>query len=122
MPDAGRATDSSRRFGRENGKKHGALDLNGAVGDPVFAALDGLVAVASLNWGAMGNTVIIDHGAGAYTVYGHLQAVFVKERDPVRTGIQVGTVLLGERGRAQAGRFACPLPLRFDLSRQDGFS
>src|SRR5438270_5565923 len=68
QPDAvapsGGAFDSTRA----GGKKHGALDLNGSVGDPVFASLDGKVAVAQKNWGAMGNTVIIDHAAGAYTV------------------------------------------------------
>lgn len=52
---------------RGSGKTHGALDLNGALGDPVFAARDGRVAIAEQNWGAMGNTVIIDHGDGDYT-------------------------------------------------------
>src|SRR5438045_3996253 len=50
---------------RGTGKKHGALDLNGKLGDAVLASLSGRVAVAQTAWGEMGNTVIIDHGAGA---------------------------------------------------------
>jgi murein DD-endopeptidase MepM/ murein hydrolase activator NlpD len=68
------------------------LDLNGKLGDPGFASLDGKAAVAQLGWGNMGNTVIIDHGSGAYTVYGHLDTVIIKERITVKTGQQIGTV------------------------------
>lgn len=85
---------------RGSGKKHGALDLNGRVGDPVFASLEGKVGVAQLNWGEMGNTVIIDHGAGAYTVYGHLDTVLVQEGASVQTGDNIGTV--GYSGNAIA--------------------
>ena len=77
---------SGGRFNSSRGadKKHGALDLNGKVGDAVFAALDGRVAVAQAPWGPMGNTIIIDHGEGAYTVYGHLQSITPKEGDRVK--------------------------------------
>jgi hypothetical protein len=40
MAASGGRFDSSRGSG---GKSHGALDLNGKVGDPVFAAMDGKV-------------------------------------------------------------------------------
>jgi len=76
---------------RGSGKTHGALDLNALLGDPVFAARDGRVAIAEKNWGAMGNTVIIDHGDGDYTVYGHLDTVSVAIGD-IKQGTRVGTV------------------------------
>jgi murein DD-endopeptidase MepM/ murein hydrolase activator NlpD len=108
-PSGGRF-DSSRG----SGKKHGALDLNGRVGDPVYASLDGRIAVAQLNWGAMGNTVIIDHGSGAYTVYGHLTAVSVREGSQVKTGDKIGTV--GYTGNASALQAAgLPPHLHFAL-------
>lgn len=85
---------------RGSGHVHGALDLNGVLGQPVMAALEGRVSVAQTSWGAMGNTIIIDHGAGAYTVYGHLKDISVKEGDSVATGQSIGTV--GYSGNAAA--------------------
>jgi murein DD-endopeptidase MepM/ murein hydrolase activator NlpD len=40
----------------------------------------------------MGNTVILDHLAGAYTVYGHLDTISVAEGVTVKTGQKLGTV------------------------------
>ena len=83
--------------GRFNSKRgsdhiHGGLDLNSSEGTPVKAALSGKVAVADAAWGQMGGTVIIDHGEGAYTIYGHLASVTVKEGATIKTGDKVGTV------------------------------
>jgi murein DD-endopeptidase MepM/ murein hydrolase activator NlpD len=108
-PSGGRF-DSSRG----NGKKHGALDLNASVGDDVFASLAGNVAVAQEDWGAMGNTVIVDHGAGAYTVYGHLDSIAVKEADHVKKGDRIGKV--GYTGNASSLKSAgLPPHLHFAL-------
>ncbi len=85
---------------RGNGKAHGALDLNAKLGDAVFASLDGRVAVAQKDWGAMGHTVIIDHGSGAYTIYGHLNSIDVKEGDSIKAQSKVGSV--GYTGNASA--------------------
>lgn len=85
-PSGGRF-DSSRG----NGKQHGALDLNGTVGQPVFAARDGRVAIAAKGWGNMGNTVVIDHGDGDYTVYGHLDSISISVGDVIQ-GAPIGTV------------------------------
>jgi murein DD-endopeptidase MepM/ murein hydrolase activator NlpD len=84
---------------RAGGKKHGALDLNGKLGDAVFASMEGMVAVADPKWDKMGGTVIIDHGSGAYTVYGHLDSVLVKEGVRVKVGDKIGTV--GYTGNAE---------------------
>lgn len=77
---------------RGSGKKHSALDLNGTLGQDVFAALSGRTALAQKDWGQMGHTIIIDHGAGAYTVYGHLDSIIVAEGSMVKTGQKIGTV------------------------------
>jgi murein DD-endopeptidase MepM/ murein hydrolase activator NlpD len=99
---------------RANGNKHGALDLNGKLGQSVFASLDGRPAVAKTGWGAMGNTVILDHGAGAYTVYGHLDTIAVKEGVSVTKGAKLGTV--GYSGNAEALKAAgLPPHLHFAL-------
>jgi len=73
-----------------------------AIGVPVFAALDGRVfsiqfAVGGdLNWGAtvsrFDNHIILDHGDGVYTVYGHLarRSIKVKKGQWVPAGAQIG--------------------------------
>src|ERR1700680_4338183 len=76
---------------RDQGKKHGALDLNGTLGQPVFAARAGRVAIADTTWGPMGAAVIIDHGEGDSTAYGHLNSVLVS-LGPVKQAHQIGTV------------------------------
>jgi murein DD-endopeptidase MepM/ murein hydrolase activator NlpD len=55
----------------------------------------------------MGNTVIIDHGAGAYTVYGHLDSISIAEGAAVKRGDKIGTV--GYTGNA-AGLKTAGLP------------
>lgn len=85
---------------RGSGRNHGALDLNSTLGKPVKASMGGYAAVAHSSWGAMGGTVIMDHGSGAYTVYGHLQKVLVKEGEKVKIGQKIGTV--GYSGNASA--------------------
>jgi murein DD-endopeptidase MepM/ murein hydrolase activator NlpD len=73
-----------------------------AIGVPVYAALDGRVfsiqhAVGGdLNWGPtvsrFDNHVILDHGDGVYTVYGHLarRSIEVKRGQSVTAGTQIG--------------------------------
>ena len=73
-----------------------------AIGVPVFAALDGrvfsiqLAVGGDLNWGPtvsrFDNHIILDHGDGVYTVYGHLarRSMKVKKRQWVTAGTQIG--------------------------------
>ena len=82
---------------RKNGI-HGAVDLNGAVGETVFAVANGQVAVAG-DWGRLGKTVILDHFDDRYTVYGHLHAVEVTVNSYVAAGRVIGTI--GYSGNAK---------------------
>ena len=75
---------------------HPGLDLKAATGTPVLAAGAGRVALAGdLYW--TGGTVVIDHGSGLFTVYGHLSKVEVQEGAVVEAGARVG--LSGATGR-----------------------
>src|SRR5437868_5517208 len=71
---------------RGNGHKHGALDLNSSVGTDVFAVRAGRAAVAASGWGVLGNTVIVDHGDGEYSVYAHLNDISVASGAKVNAG------------------------------------
>ena len=68
---------------------HLGFDLAVTAHVPVLAANDGVVVNAS--WlGIYGNCVIIDHGLGVQTLYGHLQSFDVKVGDKVTRGQQIG--------------------------------
>jgi hypothetical protein len=56
---------------------HPGLDISADKGDPVYATADGKVVNASAA-GNYGNLVILDHGYGLETRYGHLSAFKVK--------------------------------------------
>lgn len=76
---------------------HPGLDISADKGDPVYATADGKVVNASAA-GNYGNLVILDHGYGLETRYGHLSAFKVKMGQPVKRGDLIG--LVGSTGRA----------------------
>ncbi|MEJ2324023.1 MAG: M23 family metallopeptidase [Nitrospirota bacterium] len=76
---------------------HTGVDMRGMMGEAVRAANRGRVVVAQeLFYG--GNTVVLDHGQGIYTVYMHLSRFRVAVGDVVEKGDTVGEV--GATGRA----------------------
>lgn len=64
---------------------HSGLDIGGDYGIPVHAAQAGTVTYAGWISG-YGNTVIIDHGGGVTTLYGHNQSLAVGEGQSVAQG------------------------------------
>jgi len=78
------------------GSPHGGMDLPGTTGTPVHAAQRGRVALAEELFFS-GNTVVVDHGLGIYTFYGHLSQIDVKAGDALETGAVLGKV--GATGR-----------------------
>jgi murein DD-endopeptidase MepM/ murein hydrolase activator NlpD len=78
------------------GSPHGGMDLPGATGTPVHAAQRGHVVLAEELFFS-GNTVVVDHGLGIYTFYGHLSEIDVKAGDALEAGGLLGKV--GATGR-----------------------
>lgn len=76
---------------------HPGLDIVGDRGEPVYATADGEIKHAGYQ-GAYGNLIIIDHGFGLETRYGHLSRFKVKQGDQVKRGDIIGTI--GATGRA----------------------
>jgi murein DD-endopeptidase MepM/ murein hydrolase activator NlpD len=70
---------------------HAGTDFSGATGTPIKAPNAGKVVLAA-NLYYSGNTVILDHGMGLYSYFGHMSAFSVHEGDQVRTGDLVGKV------------------------------
>jgi len=73
------------------------MDIAAPQGKEVFAPSDGTVVFAGLE-GGYGNVLVIDHGYGIKTRYGHLQKINVKAGDRVKRGAIVAHV--GNTGRS----------------------
>jgi murein DD-endopeptidase MepM/ murein hydrolase activator NlpD len=80
-----------------SGDFHPGLDIAGDKGQPVFATAAGTVKFAGAQ-GAYGNLIVIEHGYGLETRYGHLQSFGVKKDQQVKRGDIIGRV--GSTGRA----------------------
>jgi len=93
---------SGANFGRRRvlngqpGSPHTGVDFPAPTGTPVHAAQAGRVVLAEPLYFA-GNTVVIDHGLGVYTLYGHLSEISVKPGDDLAAGAFLGKV--GATGR-----------------------
>lgn len=72
-------------------RMHSGVDFGGGYGAPVYAAGSGTVIAASTR-GGYGNCVIIDHGNGLSTVYGHLSRIMVSEGQTVTSHQRVGSI------------------------------
>ncbi len=72
-------------------KYHSGMDIGCAYGDTVWASDGGTVSLAGVN-GGYGNCVMINHGNGYYTLYGHLSSIAVSEGQAVSQGQTIGYV------------------------------
>ena len=78
------------------GSPHSGVDFPAVTGTPVHAAQKGRVALAQELF-FPGNAVVVDHGLGIYTFYGHLSEIDVKAGDELQSGQVLGKV--GATGR-----------------------
>ena len=100
---------------------HAGLDIAGAEGTTVIAPADGRVVFVGER-GPMGNSIVIDHGHGMRTQYGHLHDTSVRLGQTVSRGDRIAT--LGNTGRSTGphlhyvvevnGRTKDPLDYIFD--------
>ncbi len=99
-PVMGRVTSS---FGERNdpfngeGAFHRGVDISSDIGTRIIAPADGIVRFADFMNG-YGRTVLIDHGNGVSTLYGHMSGFAVTPGQFVRRGDAVGYV--GQSGRS----------------------
>ncbi|MEW6455690.1 MAG: M23 family metallopeptidase [Acidobacteriota bacterium] len=86
-----------RIFNRKYRSIHSGEDLISKHGDDIKASNDGKVVLAQELYFS-GNTVIIDHGKGLYTLYCHLSSFNIKKDEFIKKGDIIGKV--GATGRA----------------------
>ena len=92
IPTSGRI---SSRFGANESIRdhtHKGIDIAASGGTPILAAADGTVTYAGWNSGGYGNLVIIDHGNGVETYYGHCSKIYISKGTTVKAGDKIAAV------------------------------
>ncbi len=75
---------------------HRGIDVANRTGTPIIAPADGVVQETQSSNSGMGNCIIINHGYGFQTRYGHLSKIEVKRGQKVKRGDVIG--LMGSTG------------------------
>jgi len=70
---------------------HAGIDFGASSGTPIRAAADGIVIAASYSRG-YGNMVILDHGGGISTLYGHCSRLYVSSGQRIKRGQSIAAV------------------------------
>jgi len=79
-------------------KFHAGLDFTASQGTPIYATADGKVKESGFNTSGFGNHVVINHGYGYETLYGHMVRVKVRAGATVKRGEVIGYV--GNTGKS----------------------
>jgi murein DD-endopeptidase MepM/ murein hydrolase activator NlpD len=79
-------------------KFHAGLDFTAPQGTPIYATADGRVKTSGSSSGGYGNHVVINHGYGYETLYGHMVRVKVRTGQNVKRGEVIGWV--GNTGKS----------------------
>jgi murein DD-endopeptidase MepM/ murein hydrolase activator NlpD len=81
------------RFGSKGGGKvNDGINIAAGLGTAVKSAGNGVVVYSGNEIGVFGGLVLVDHGSGWVTAYGHLGQLQVSRGDKVRAGQSLGTV------------------------------
>lgn len=88
-----------KRITQYYGWRHTGLDIAGPIGTPLYAARAGKVIRSQCGWnGGYGCYVILDHGGGVQTLYGHASKLFVDVGEEVAQGQNIAA--MGSTGRS----------------------
>jgi murein DD-endopeptidase MepM/ murein hydrolase activator NlpD len=79
-------------------KMHEGLDFAAPHGTPIYATADGTITTAGSTGNGYGNHVVINHGYGYETLYGHMVRVKVSAGETVKRGQVIGWV--GSTGKS----------------------
>jgi len=89
---------AQRIYGDRPAAPHGGMDIAAPTGTPVLSPTPAIVKLATGPFALEGNLVILDHGAGLYSVMMHLSRIDVRPGQIVAQGQPIG--LVGATGRA----------------------
>ncbi len=81
-------------------KFHAGMDFSATTGTPIFATADGVISRADAGASGYGNHIVIQHGYGYETLYGHLSRYNCRPGTKIKRGAIIGYV--GSTGRSQS--------------------
>jgi murein DD-endopeptidase MepM/ murein hydrolase activator NlpD len=84
-------------FTGENVETHKGLDIRGSYGEIVKSTAGGKITYAGRR-GGYGNCIVVNHGNGFETYYGHLSKILVREGQYIEAGDKIGRI--GSTGRS----------------------
>ncbi len=82
----------SSRFGQRWGRKHQGVDFSAPTGTNIYASAAGTITFAGWNSGGYGYLVIISHGNGVQTYYGHCSSILCSVGQTVSKGDLIAKV------------------------------
>jgi murein DD-endopeptidase MepM/ murein hydrolase activator NlpD len=77
---------------------HAGLDFSAEIGTPVYATGNGIIEIAGSQGDGYGNKVVINHGFGYETLYGHNSKILVRAGQKVKRGQTIA--LVGSTGKS----------------------
>ena len=105
--------DNHTLSGNDYWSGHLGIDIAAGEGARIYAADSGVVVFTGWATGGYGNTVVIDHGNGYQTLYGHLSSVTVRCGQSIGKGGVIG--YSGSTGNSTGAH------LHFEIRYQGGF-
>jgi murein DD-endopeptidase MepM/ murein hydrolase activator NlpD len=105
-------TDHSISGYTYNAEVHPGIDIGGRLGNPIYAADSGVIVYAGWSNYGYGNLIVVDHGNGFQTAYGHLSAISVQCGQSVFQGGYMGA--MGSTGNSSGPH------LHFELRLNSG--
>ncbi len=91
-------------------RRHSGIDISDSKMEPIYAAADGFVEISGYQANGYGNTIVINHGGGFKTRYGHASELYVQAGDFVKAG-----QLIAKQGRTGRVRGATGIHLHFEI-------
>ncbi|MBI2336973.1 MAG: M23 family metallopeptidase [Deltaproteobacteria bacterium] len=85
------ATKGKRRVKLFYSRHHAGVDIAAPIGSPIVSPSEAVVAFVGLK-GGYGKTVILDHGKGVTTLYGHNSEIYVDAGEKVKAGELISRV------------------------------
>ncbi|KKR48549.1 MAG: Peptidase M23 [Candidatus Magasanikbacteria bacterium GW2011_GWC2_40_17] len=89
---------TARRITQYFSWRHNGIDIGISIGTPIYASDDGVIEKSGWNTGGYGYMILINHGNGIKTRYGHNSKLFVSAGEDVRKGDVIA--LSGSTGRS----------------------
>jgi murein DD-endopeptidase MepM/ murein hydrolase activator NlpD len=90
--------------------RHTGIDISDSKKELIYAAADGFVEISGYQTNGYGNTIVINHGNGFKTRYGHASELYVSAGDYVKQG-----QLIAKQGNTGRVRGATGIHLHFEI-------